>query len=532
MTASTGREAPAAGAREAQRDAREDERGPGRDSPWQAALRGRYPTLEGVEDAEVAVVGAGIAGLTAALQLASAGPSVIAMEAQYVGTGATGSTSAHLSARPDISFRELLGRLGVEDARLVWESGVEAIDHIERTCREEAIDCGFTRVDDWLLARSSDQQAVVESEVQACRTLGIPSATAGRPPLDALAWHHLGSQGRFHPGQYLHGLALAATRRGARLYERSRVAHMEPSPGGNGWTLTTSAAATVLARRVVVATHTPVLTEYPLLHQLKPQESFVVGALAPKGAAPDVLAYDAEDPYHYYRIEPYHDHDLVMLGGEDRKTGAGPQEVNAQRYDALEQTLRAWLPHVPLRFVHRWMAEEFVTENGLPIIGPDHFATHPGRFVATGFAGTGLTWGTLAGVMAADWVTGRASRYAELFAPRRYDADASDLEGHAREHADEMRRDESLGTPPAAVERLQPGEGTLLRDRGGDVVAVYRDETGIVHRLAGTCTHRGCPVHWNAAARTWDCHCHGSRFQATGAVHTGPAVEPLARQGT
>lgn len=499
-------------------------------SPWLGAIRSRYSALARDVAVEVAVVGAGITGLTAAYLLARAGRSVIVLERSRIGTGATGHTTAHLTAMPDSSYRELIQRFGKEHARLVWNSGMEAIAQIAAICAREAIDCDLARVDGWLIARREEDAPTVHEEVAALQYLGVAVDQPAERPIRCAAALRVAQQARFNPGQYLEGLARSAARHGARIHEESPVTGMHRD---GVWRLEVGDGVRVRAERVFVATHTPVLTEYPLLHGLAPRESFVVGARVAHGAAPDALVDDVQDPYHYYRIEPGADHDLVIFGGEDRRTGAGSGEANPKRFADLTETLREWLPDVRFEVTRHWLAEEFMSPDGLPIIGPDRFDTSGERYIATGFAGVGMTFGTLAARLVSNWVLGRPDEYAPLYSSDRLELkSAEELEQHARAHAREQQHDGRLGVDQAVLEKLPRNEGVLVHDADGRHVAVFRDDEGTVHRRSAICTHRGCIVRWNAAAHTWDCPCHGSRFEPTGEVRAGPAVRPLEETGT
>jgi glycine/D-amino acid oxidase-like deaminating enzyme/nitrite reductase/ring-hydroxylating ferredoxin subunit len=493
-----------------------------------------HPALNADLETDVAIIGAGITGLTVAYQLAKEGLNVVLLERQTVGAGETSHTTAHLTARPDVSASELIERFGEIDARRVWASGVEAIRHIEGVCVLEKIDAHFARVDGWLIARDEEGRQTVTDEAAALELLGVAHELA-HSPIHAQRSLRIPDQARFDVGRYLSGLAAAAVQHGARIFEHSAVVSMTAGkeheltvvdpvgPGSDARVL-----GTVRAKRVIVATHVPIWTHYLVLDKLVPWQSYVIAAEVPSGSAPDALIDDTHDPYHYYRLEPRDGHDLVIFGGEDHHTGS--EKASTERFEALESELRSWLPEVSLEVTQRWSGEVWASLDGLPYIGPD-LAPAPERFIASGFAGVGMTFGTLAGLMAADWALDKTHKYADLYAPGRLAArDIKELVSQGIGFAKQLVTDRLPGSSKSDVvdvESIQPGHGAIseLPDLGR--VAAYRNADSSLITVSPVCTHAGCVVDWNDADHTWDCGCHGSRFAPDGTVLAGPAVHPL-----
>jgi glycine/D-amino acid oxidase-like deaminating enzyme/nitrite reductase/ring-hydroxylating ferredoxin subunit len=493
-----------------------------------------HPALSADLEVDVAIIGAGITGLTAAYQLAKDGLNVIVLERQSVGAGETSHTTAHLTARPDASASELIERFGEANARRVWASGVKAIRHIEGVCALENIDAHFERVDGWLIARNEGDRETVNDEVSALELLGV-SHELSHSPIHAHRSVRIPDQARFDVDRYLNGLAAVAVKKGATIFEHSAVVSMT---GGKLHELTIvdpagpGSDARVLgiarARRVIVATHVPIWTHYLVLDKLVPWQSYVIAAKVPSGVAPDALIDDTNDPYHYYRLEPRQGHDLVIFGGEDHRTGS--EEATTERFEALESELRSWLPEIPFEVMHRWSGEVWASLDGLPYIGPD-LAPTPERFIATGFDGVGMTFGTLAGMMAADWAMDKANEYADLYAPGRLAArDLKDLVSQGIGFAKQLVTDRLPGANRSEsinAESIQPGHGAISETPNLGRVAAYRNPDSSLTTVSPVCTHAGCVVDWNDADHTWDCACHGSRFAPDGTVLAGPAVHPL-----
>jgi Rieske Fe-S protein len=292
---------------------------------------------------------------------------------------------------------------------------------------------------------------------------------------------------------------------------------------------------------VILATHVPVLANPILLDKLTANQTYAIGVSVPAGSCPDLIADDTLEPYHYYRLEPGGANgmggmmsgamggekggangraDLVIFGGEDHETGR--EDPNEGRFKALGDELGHWIPGVPFEVLYRWSGELWETVDGLPYIGPD--PAHGPTFVATGFDGVGMTFGTLAGQMAHDWVLGLEHPLGEVLRPGRIGL--SDVPGMAKRgvaFAASFIKDR-LSKPDVTLDALGPGEGALIEDDRLGRVAAYRDEDGRAHTVSAICPHAGCVVAWNGADRTWDCPCHGSRFEATGGVLAGPAV--------
>jgi Rieske Fe-S protein len=277
---------------------------------------------------------------------------------------------------------------------------------------------------------------------------------------------------------------------------------------------------------VVIATHNPLVgfggIAGATLFQTKLAlyTSYVIAGRVPRGVVPDALWWDTADPYQFVRVDPHRDHDVVIFGGEDHKTGQ--QEDTEACYRRLEEHLRSIVPTIEL--THRWSGQVIETPDGLPYIGQS--ADH--QYSATGYGGNGLTFGTLAGIMISDAVLGRSNPWSELFDPGRK-ALTRGLWDYLKENVDYpyyLIRDRFAGAAAKSVRAVKRGQGKVL-ERKGAKVAAYRDAAGTVTLRSAICTHMGCTVGWNTAERTWDCPCHGSRFKPAGDVISGPAEAPL-----
>lgn len=476
---------------------------------------------------DVVVVGGGVTGLTAACLLAKGGKRVVVLERDRCAMTDTGHTSAHLTMVTDARLTELVNRLGRDHAQAVWDAGLAAIATIDEIIREHAIDAGFEWVDGYLHAPlkegTLEESARLREDTTLAREMGFDAEYIETVPLANQPGVRFADQARIHPRSYLAGVAKAFIARGGRIFEHSAADEFCDDPRA-----VKVSGQTVRCEDLVIATHNPVVGLAGLagatLFQTKLAlyTSYVVAGRVPKGQVPDALWWDTSDPYYYLRVEPHRDFDVVILGGEDHKTGQ--QDDTVACYERLETRLIALIPQVDV--THRWSGQVIETPDGLPYIGQitDH------QYAATGYAGNGLTFGTLAGMMMSDAILGRTNPWSELFDPGRK-ALTRGAWDYLKENVDYpyyVIRDRSAGTDARSLWAVKRGQGRII-ERDGAKVAAYRDPSGAVTLRSATCTHMGCVVAWNTAERTWDCPCHGSRFKPTGDVISGPAEAPLPK---
>jgi Rieske Fe-S protein len=310
--------------------------------------------------------------------------------------------------------------------------------------------------------------------------------------------------------------------KGCSVFENTNIEDIEGTP----ITATTSGGHRIHCERVLIATHVPLqgmtslLPATVLQSKLAPYSSYALGGWVKRGSVPEALFWDTGDPYDYLRVDRRHDHDFVIFGGEDHKTGQ--VDDTRQPYARLERRLKQRLPDISI--THRWSGQVVETNDGLPYIGE----TSKGQFVATGYSGNGMTFGTLSAVMFADEVTGRPNPWRELFDPGRTKI-VGGLWDYLRENKDYpyyLVRDRFAGIGGKRLRSVPRGSGEVI-EVSGQPAAVYRGLDGKIHVRSAVCTHMGCYVHWNDTERTWDCPCHGSRFKASGDVLAGPAESPL-----
>jgi glycine/D-amino acid oxidase-like deaminating enzyme/nitrite reductase/ring-hydroxylating ferredoxin subunit len=497
-------------------------------SYWRdSAAMKRFGTLERDLTVDVAIVGAGITGLTAAYLLKRAGQKVAVIDRQRAGGVDSMNTTAHLTCVTDADLTVLVKDFGVDHARAVWDAGLAAILEIDEIASREQIDCGFDWVRGYkfaaLTANAEEEAPTLRREAELAAELGFDARFLDSIPLFERPGVELEGQARFHPRKYLSALAGLIDGNGSHVFEHTESEEVCDTPlsvKANGHTISCDS--------VVIATHTPLMGKATLALAMLFQSklflysSYVLGGRVPKGTVPDALFWDTADPYHYLRLDPRRDFDQVVFGGKDHKTGQA-NDTEA-RYRALETTLKQVLPHIEI--THRWSGQVIETNDGLPYIGE----TSSRQFAATGFAGNGMTFGTLAGMMARDAVLGRRNPWDELF-----DTGRTKIKGGVWDYLKEnidypyyMLRDRIVGPEAKTLREVGRGTGKIV-DLKGKRVAAYRSDAGRVTLLSAVCTHMGCNVDWNEAESTWDCPCHGSRFKPTGEVLSGPAESPLEK---
>jgi len=475
---------------------------------------------------DVVVVGAGIAGLTTAYLLTQEGKSVVVLDDGPIGGGMTARTTAHLTNALDDRFYELERLFGEEGSRLAAQSHTRAIDRVEEIIEKERIDCEWQRVDGYLFLPTNGKLEVLEDELPAAHRAGLGVEWVDRAPLEfwdtgpCLQFPH---QGQFHPLKYLTGLARAFQRDGGTIYTGT---HADEIEGGENARVTTNSGYQISCDAIVVATNSPVNDRMVIHTKQAPYTTYVIGVRIPRRSVPNILMWDAPEDlwqaYHYIRVTSEDDYDVLIVGGEDHKTGQ--QHDGAQRWGKLEQWTRNRYPMAE-EVEFRWSGQVMEPVDSLAFIGRNP-ADKDNVFIATGDSGMGMTHGTIAGMLLTDLIMDRPNPWAELYDPSRKTLKAA--KDFAEENANVMAQYTDLITPGDidSEDEIGKGEGAVLRD-GVKKVAVYRDDDGVVHRMSAICVHLGCVVAWNGSEKTWDCPCHGSRYDRFGAVINGPANKDL-----
>jgi glycine/D-amino acid oxidase-like deaminating enzyme/nitrite reductase/ring-hydroxylating ferredoxin subunit len=468
-----------------------------------------------------------MAGLTTAYLLIQAGCSVVVLEDGALGGSATARTTAHLSNAIDARYVEIEKLHGEEGARLTAESHTAAIAEIEAIIRRERIDCDFARVDGFLFSTAEGGSELLEKELSAARSAGLKDVTLVRkPPLPFLDGHpclRFPRQAQFHPLKYLAGLSEAITRGGGRIFTSTHADHIE---GGSG-AVVKAGPHLVSAGAVVVATGTPVNDLVVIHTKQAPYMSYVVGIRVPRGAVPAGLYWDTEDPYHYVRVQPmkgdFPSHDLLIVGGEDHKTGQA--DDTELRHDRLLNWTRERFPMAGSA-AFQWSGQVMESIDGLAFIGRNPM-DKDNVFIATGDSGMGMTHGTIAGLVLTDLIQGRNNPWATLYDPSRKTLRAAGTFVKETANVSAQYADWIKPVHDPAVDHIAKDSGAVIR-RGVKRLAVYRDQDGKLHEHSAACPHLGCVVGWNPSEKTWDCPCHGSRFDPLGKVLNGPANRDLA----
>ena len=480
------------------------------------------PALSGEVEVDVAVIGAGMLGLTAATLLEDDGATVAVLEDDRIGAGTSGYTTAKVTSLHGLTYASLASSFSPETARIYGEANQAGLELVARWVAERGIDCDLRRKAAYTYAEEGQDVEDIEREVEAARAAGLPASytTETDLPYPVAGAIRFDDQAEFHPTKFLLALADGLVDGGSHVFERTRALGVQDGDPCRVRTET----GTVIAKHVVVATHYPFLDRGLFFPRLSPMRSYAI-AVRTSGARPEGMYLSTDGASHSIRSVPVGDDELVIVGGEGHKTGQAEAGASYQR---LEEWARERFGAESVEY--RWASHDNMPADNLPYVG----ALSPLSeriLTGTGFKKWGFTNGAAAALMLADRIAGRENPWSETFDSNRLTPKQS-VSKIAKENlnvglhffGDRVRPGDVPG-----IDDLKPGEGGIVRE-GFQRVAASRDEAGELTVLSPTCTHLYCHVRWNGAERTWDCPCHGSRFATDGKVIEGPAVKDLPRR--
>jgi glycine/D-amino acid oxidase-like deaminating enzyme/nitrite reductase/ring-hydroxylating ferredoxin subunit len=484
-----------------------------------------YPALDDSVSVDVAIVGAGITGITAAVLLKRAGKTVALLDSKRIVHGASGYTTAKVTSGHGAGYSKIRKGFGEEGTRVYAEANQAGIERIAQFVEEEGIDCDFERKTNYVYAESEEEVSQLRQEAEVERKAGLAVSLVDETPLpfSVAAALRLDNQAQFHPRKYLLALAGTISGDGSHVFEQTRAQDVK---SGDTCEVVTE-RGTVRATDVVVATHLPILDRGLFFAKTYPHRSYAVAAPLDQAPDPEGMYINSGTPTRSVRTLRDGDRVFLNVGGSGHKPA--DEDDTPARYDQLEQFLRDHWPDAG-EVRYRWSTQDYMPHDQVPYVGRLRRGSEH-VYAATGYKKWGMTNGTVAAMIIADTILGRRNSWADLYDAKRF-VRRTGLASFLKENlaagvhffVDRLGRAER-----AAVEELGPGEGALIRVRGRKT-AVYRAEDGTLHTMSPVCQHLYCIVDWNPAERSWDCPCHGSRYDATGGVIQGPTTNDLKRR--
>lgn len=494
---------------------------PDRRSLWEATAPSAdaHRPLGGPAERDVVVVGGGMTGLTTALVLVESGLDVMVLEARGLAAGTTGGTTGKLTSQHGLIYADLVKRHGEEAARSYGLANQAAIGQLRDLGERHGIDAAFEPQDAWLCADVAEHLDDLRAEFEAARDLGLPAEwhDASPMPMPAVGAVRFHDQAQFHAVRWCQGAARAIERLGGAIHTGTRVVSVDEADGA--FTVQTEHGA-VRARHVVIATLIPITGRAMEFNRGRPMTSHAIAARVDEPVAPGMVWTTEGWSVRTHREDGAQ---WLLVVGQSHETGTARGGGSAD--EAIEAYARQ---HFPVGEVtHRWSAQDLVADDRLPLVGRTAWSER--LYVATGFQKWGLTNAVVASGLLTSLVQERDHPLADLLAPTRLtlSASARRFVGHTFDVARHFIGDR-LDPEHTAIEDIPRGQGAVLRVEGR-MTAVHRDDAGAVTMRSAVCPHLGCIVRWNEPESSWDCPCHGSRFDLSGEVLDGPATTPLAK---
>lgn len=480
-----------------------------------------FPELKEDLNVDVAIVGGGMAGITTAYLLSHEGIKPVVLEADRVAFGTTGHTTAKITSQHELIYDKIMKKIGIEQAQQYAAANESAIREIEKIVKDLEIECDFEHQSAFVYTELDQNIQKINDETKAALELGIKAEYIEEIPfsIQIKAALRYDNQAQFHPRKYLLALADEITANKCAIYEHSKVVDLEEKEGG--YELKTGNGSKIRAKKVVIASHYPFFNKAGLYFaRLYVERSYIIAIRAGE-RYPGGMYINAEEPTRSLRGQPSAEGELTLVGGENHKSGQSADTLQHYRALGYFANQHFTVEDVP----YHWSAQDCMTLDDIPYAGR-YTTDTPNLYVATGFGKWGMTNSTASAMLIRDLILRDRCDWEDVYSPSRFNIAAS-MKNVVVENANVAAEllEGKLSALPDDVD-IKPGEGRAV-EIDGHRTGAYRDKDGNLHLVDTTCKHMGCELNWNTAEKSWDCPCHGSRFDIDGEVIEGPALRAL-----
>lgn len=453
---------------------------------------------------DVLVIGAGIAGVLTAYMLKQKGREVVVIDAAEIASGNTKNTTAKITSQHDLIYSKLIAEFGEEKARQYANANELAIKKYKEIIEDKRIECDFEEKPAYVY--SLNEIDVLKEEVEAAKNLGIDAEFVDEAnlPFKINGALKFNNQAQFNPLKFLKGISNELI-----IYENTRALEIKEN-------LVVTSGGNITANNIVVATHYPIMNAPGYYFMKMHQERSYVLALENTSEI-DGMYIDLNKEGYSFRTY----NNLLLLGGISHRTG---ENEEGGSYDELRKVAKKLYPKAKEKYY--WSAQDCMTIDGIPYIGRYSSET-PNIYVATGFNKWGMTSSMVSAMIISDMILEKENDFSEIFSPRRFDLSLS-INNIANDLIETAKNfiAQKVSIPSSEIEHIKNGHGGII-EYNGEKVGIYKNKEGKEFFVSTKCTHLGCQLSWNADELTWDCPCHGSRFDYKGRLIGSPATKDL-----
>lgn len=528
----------------------------------------KYNVLEENIKTDICIIGGGLAGVSTAYNLSKYKIRTVLIEKDRIGMQTSGNSTAKITSQHGLIYKYLVDSKGKDFARKYYEVNENAIRDIENIIQKENIDCDFERQPSYVFTQKVQEVQKIKDEVNSINSFGgkatlvdakdidinringvenvdksqekfkiagdnIEKENLNRKrdivkeemkqilPIKALIGMKFDNQAQFNPYKYITSLARICSNTGVKIYENTKAIDVDTDDNGY-YIVSLESGYKIKTKYLIITTKYPIVNIPGLYFMKMYQSTTYVVAMQTKQRLFEGMYINSEDPTISLRTAKFGNDYLLIVAGFDNRTGAGIDLKNSYKY--LEEIARNIYPEGQIKY--HWNTEDCITLDKIPYIG-EYSKIWDNCYVATGFNKWGMTTSNIAGKIIADKIIGEKSEYEDIFKSTRLEPvkNIKEMTNMVKESINSLFI-KKLEIPKEEANQIQRGEGKIV-EINGQKIGIYKDKEANIYKVNPVCKHLGCELSWNNLDKTWDCPCHGSRYDYKGKLIYGPSVKNL-----